>query len=169
MVLNPSKQGGDLVGAYVSYDFGYQQVSGISFYYGLQWNADKNNIDWLTQAEIQVSTDGVVWTMAVDILDEIVENVSSNNVKLLEAEFAPTTYVRVLLKSNMVGKDFRFCTTQMNFYANDFCEELPNEPEETKVESITISTTAIEIEVGNQLTFEAVVSPDDATNKTVIW
>ena len=102
--------------------------------------------------------------MAVDILDEIVENVSSNNVKLLEAEFAPTTYVRVLLKSNMVGKDFRFCTTQMNFYANDFCEELPNEPEETKVESITISTTAIEIEVGNQLTFEAVVSPDDATD-----
>lgn len=169
LVLNPSKQGGDLVGAYVSYDFGYQQVSGISFYYGLQWNADKNNIDWLTQAEIQVSTDGVVWTMAVDILDEIVENVSSNNVKLLEAEFAPTTYVRVLLKSNMVGKDFRFCTTQMNFYANDLCEELPNEPEETKVESITISTTAIEIEVGNQLTFEAVVSPDDATNKTVIW
>lgn len=38
-----------------------------------------------------------------------------------------------------------------------------------KVESITISTTATEVEVGNQLTFEAIVSPNDATNKTVIW
>ena len=169
LVLNPSKQGGDLAGAYVSYNFGYQQVSGISFYYGLQWNADKNNLSWLTQAEIQVSTDGAVWTTAVNILDEIKANVSSNNVKLLEAEFAPTTYVRVLLKSNMIGKDFRFSTTQMNFYANDLCEELPNEPEEVKVESITISTTATEVEVGNQLTFEAIVSPNDATNKTVIW
>ena len=26
LVLNPSKQGGDLAGAYVSYNFGYQQV-----------------------------------------------------------------------------------------------------------------------------------------------
>ena len=105
----------------------------------------------------------------INILDEIKTNVSSNNVKLLEAQLAPTTYVRVLLKSNMVGKDFRFSTTQMNFYANDLCEELPNEPEEVKVESITISTTATEVEVGNQLTFEAIVSPNNATNKTVIW
>ena len=122
LVLNPSKQGGSLDGAYVAYDFGLQQVSGISFYYGLQWNADKNNASWVTQAEVQVSTDGAVWTMAADILEEIKTNVSSNNLKLLEVEFAPTTYVRVLLKSNMIGKDFRFSTTQMNFYANDNCE-----------------------------------------------
>lgn len=169
-VLNPSIQGGDIAGSYIEFDFGLQQVSGISFHYGLQWSSDISNLNFISQAEIQTSEDGETWETAANVLDELKANLSSKNAKLLETEFAPTTHVRFLIKSNMIGRQIRVATTLMNFYANKDCQELEPPVEEIKVTSIAIATPSkTTLFVDETLELTATILPEDATNKTIVW
>ena len=42
-------------------------------------------------------------------------------------------------------------------------------PEEIRVSSISLSKSALELTVGEEFTLEAIVTPDNATNKEVTW
>ena len=49
------------------------------------------------------------------------------------------------------------------------CENMQLEPEKGPVQSVTLNSTSMEIEVGQSQTLTATISPSDAENQKVIW
>lgn len=155
-------------GAEVVFNFDDQQVSSISFYYGLMYSSHKSYINRISSAKIMTSNDGVTWA-EIDILPEIQENISSSYKKLMEHEFEPASIVKIRLESNMVGNQYFFCMDDMAFMANDKCHMHEDAPIHVPVESITVSSAVTTLKVGDTANFGAAVLPINATNKNVTW
>lgn len=165
LLLNPSENG---VGpASVTFDFSDQQVSSISLYYGLYWPADKSNMSYIRSFTLDTSNDGQTWA-SIDLKDEILNNISADNFKLLEKEFAPASKVRISLESGFVGKAFRFAFNSIAFMANSNCHDHVDIVE-VPVESVSISTTTTTLKTGKSITVGYVINPSDATDKTLTW
>lgn len=49
------------------------------------------------------------------------------------------------------------------------CENMELEPEKVPVQSVTLNSTSMEIEVGQSQTLTATISPSDAENQKIIW
>lgn len=155
-------------GAEVVFDFDDQQVSSISLYYGLMYSAHSSYLNRIKSAKIMTSNDGVSWN-EIDILEEIQTNISSSYKKLMEHEFAPATKVKIRLESSMVGNQCFFAMDDVAFMANENCHMHEDSSLDIPVESIVISTATTSLKIGDTTNFAAIVSPNDATNKTVTW
>ena len=64
-----------------------------------------------------------------------------------------------------------FCTLYILASVLGFagCENMELNPEKVSVESVTLNSTSMEIEVGQSQTLTATISPSDADNRKVIW
>ena len=60
------------------------------------------------------------------------------------------------------------CTLALLVVLNG-CENMELEHEKASVESVTLNTASLEIEVGQSQTLTATISPSDAANQKVIW
>ena len=156
-------------GSYVVFNFDDQQVSSISLYYGMIYSAHRSYLNMINQAKILVSNDGENWTEAYDFLSEMKENISLDNKKLLEASFAPSSFVKIYMGASMVGNQFLFAMDNVAFMANDDCHDHVDPSDKVEVSSILITSTATQMRVGERLTFVSQVSPNNATDKSVTW
>lgn len=166
LLMNGGSQGDN---PSVYFDFDDQQVSSLSFYYGAYFESDLLNKDYVESLIVETSNDGSTWT-PIDVTDEVLDNISAQNLKLLEKEFEPASKVRITLDTNFVGKYFRFSFAEISFMANEKChdhEDIVNIP----VTSVTISSfnDVREIKVNETLQFSSLVEPSDATDKTITW
>lgn len=153
----------------VYFDFDDQQVSSLSFYYGAYFESDLLNKDYVESLVVETSNDGSIWT-PIDVKDEVLDNISAKNLKLLEKEFEPASKVRITLDTNFVGKYFRFSFAEISFMANENChdhEDIVNVP----VTSVRISSLndVREIKVNETLQFSSLVEPSNATDKSITW
>ena len=166
LLMNGGSQGDN---PSVYFDFDDQQVSSLSFYYGAYFESDLLNKDYVESLVVETSNDGSTWT-PIDVKDEVLDNISPKNLKLLEKEFEPASKVRITLDTNFVGKYFRFSFAEISFMANENChdhEDIVNIP----VTSVSISSfnDVREIKVNETLQFSSLVQPSDATDKTITW
>lgn len=168
MILNPSENGvGDAI---LSCDFMDQQVSSLSFYYGLYYSAGLSNKDWVKEIVIETSNDGEEWTIANDVKDEVLNHISVENLKLLEVSFAPASKVRIRLKTGFTGKPFHFAFDELSFMKDENCHDHVELPETIEVTSVEISAQGnTTITEGDLLQFQSVVLPVDATDKSITW
>lgn len=166
LLMNGGSQGDN---PSVYFDFDDQQVSSLSFYYGAYFESDLLNKDYVESLIVETSNDGSTWT-SIDVKDEVLDNISAKNLKLLEKEFEPASKVRITLDTNFVGKYFRFSFAEISFMANENChdhEDIVNIP----VTSVSISSfnDVREIKVNETLQFSSLVEPSDATDKSITW
>lgn len=166
LLMNGGSQGDN---PSVYFDFDDQQVSSLSFYYGAYYESDLLNKDYVESLIVETSNDGLIWT-PIDVKDEVLDNISAKNLKLLEKEFEPASKVRITLDTNFVGKYFRFSFAEISFMANENChdhEDIVDVP----VTSVTISSfnDVREIKVNETLQFSSLVEPSDATDKSITW
>lgn len=166
LLMNGGSQGDN---PSVYFDFDDQQVSSLSFYYGAYFESDLLNKDYVESLIVETSNDGSTWT-PIDVKDEVLDNISAKNLKLLEKEFEPASKVRITLDTNFVGKYFRFSFAEISFMANENChdhEDIVDIP----VTSVSISSfnDVREIKVNETLQFSSLVEPSDATDKTITW
>ena len=166
LLMNGGSQGDN---PSVYFDFDDQQVSSLSFYYGAYFESDLLNKDYVESLIVETSNDGSTWT-PIDVKDEVLDNISAQNLKLLEKEFEPASKVRITLDTNFVGKYFRFSFAEISFMANENChdhEDIVNIP----VKSVSISSfnDVREIKVNETLQFSSLVEPSNATDKTITW
>ena len=166
LLMNGGSQGDN---PSVYFDFDDQQVSSLSFYYGAYFESDLLNKDYVESLIVETSNDGSTWT-PIDVKDEVLDNISAKNLKLLEKEFEPASKVRITLDTNFVGKYFRFSFAEISFMANENChdhEDIVNIP----VTSVSISSfnDVREIKVNETLQFSSLVQPSDATDKSITW
>lgn len=159
----------------VLFDFGNQQVSKISFAYALFSNNAKNALNYLQSVIISVSNDGNEWT-TIDVSEEMIAEFNKCSLstgmspKVLTREFAPSSMVKVVLKSSMVGGTYALSIgmKDFTFAKNDDCHNY-NDPEAVPVTSIVISVPRDRLKVNYSMRFTALVNPDNATNKNVKW
>ncbi|MFA6860885.1 MAG: Ig-like domain-containing protein [Bacilli bacterium] len=166
LIVDPGTTGNDP--SYAEFDFSDQQVSGISFYYGLYFINGLSNKDYVQKIQIETSNDGTNWN-SIDIKDEVMKNISVNNKKLMEKYFAPTSKVRIKLDSNFNGKSFHFAFDELCLMADKNCHNHVVAPENVEVESVTISSETTVLRVGKKMNFTNVVAPSNATDKTLTF
>ena len=166
LLMNGGSQGDN---PSVYFDFDDQQVSSLSFYYGAYFESDLLNKDYVESLIVETSNDGSTWT-PIDVKDEVLDNISAQNLKLLEKEFEPASKVRITLDTNFVGKYFRFSFAEISFMANENCHD-HEDTVDIPVTSVTISSfnDVREIKVNETLQFSSLVEPSDATDKTITW
>ena len=166
LLMNGGSQGDN---PSVYFDFDDQQVSSLSFYYGAYFESDLLNKDYVESLIVETSNDGSIWT-PIDVKDEVLDNISAQNLKLLEKEFEPASKVRITLDTNFVGKYFRFSFAEISFMANENCHDHVDIVD-IPVTSVTISSfnDVREIKVNETLQFSSLVEPSDATDKSITW
>lgn len=166
LLMNGGSQGDN---PSVYFDFDDQQVSSLSFYYGAYFESDLLNKDYVESLIVETSNDGAIWT-PIDVKDEVLDNISAKNLKLLEKEFEPASKVRITLDTNFVGKYFRFSFAEISFMANENCHD-HEDVVDIPVTSVTISSLndVREIKVNETLQFSSLVEPSDATDKSITW
>ena len=166
LLMNGGSQGDN---PSVYFDFDDQQVSSLSFYYGAYFESDLLNKDYVESLIVETSNDGSTWT-PIDVKDEVLDNISAQNLKLLEKEFEPASKVRITLDTNFVGKYFRFSFAEISFMANDNCHD-HEDTVDIPVASVSISSfnDVREIKVNETLQFSSLVEPSDATDKSITW
>lgn len=150
------------------FDFGEQQVSKISFNYGLFYENHKSNLNKLKSVTIRTSNDGVTYD-EIDITDEIKENISTNFTKLIEREFAPASKVELVVKGTMIGNSLGIAVDSLCFIANDQCHNYVDPGDVVHVESVSISPASVEMFVEDTATLIGTVSPQNATDKSLVW
>lgn len=166
LVMNPSQLQPSNTDAYAEFDFSDQQVSSVSFYYGMYYTNHLSNLSAVDEAVIETSNDGETWTSAADILAEIKANISENNFKLMEKSFAPASKVRIRLSSNFIGKSISFALNNIDFMADKNCHNHVVTPKETEVASIDFSITDTDVKVGEEIPFSYIINPSIATDKS---
>lgn len=152
----------------VFFDFGEQQVSKISFNYGLFYANHKSYLNKLKSVKIRTSNDGVTYN-EIDITQEVKENISSDFVKLLEKEFEPASKVELVVNGYSIGNGLAIAFDSVCFMANDKCNDYVAPDERVEVESITVSPSTVEMNVGESTTLVGSVLPQNATDKTLTW
>ena len=166
LVMNPSQLEPSGTDAYAEFDFSDQQVSSVSFYYGMYYTNHLSNLSAVDEAVIETSNDGETWTTAADILAEIKANISENNLKLMEKSFAPASKVRIRLGCNFIGKSISFAFNNIDFMADENCHNHVVTPEETEVASIDFSIANTNVKVGEEIPFSYIINPSNATDKS---
>lgn len=154
-------------GASVSFDFGEQQVSGLSVYYGIFYESQMSHLSKLDKAVIRTSNDGSSWN-EIDILSILKKEASSKNKKLLETTFAPASKVELYLHSNMVGNSLAVALDNFVFTANEECHDYVP-VEDIHVESVSVLPETLKLTTGETSTLTASVLPTNAQNKDVVW
>ncbi|MCH5171703.1 MAG: Ig-like domain-containing protein [Erysipelotrichales bacterium] len=155
-------------GSNLYFDFGEQQVSQISFNYGLFWANHLSDLKtWLNKFTIRTyNNDGDV--VEQDFANEIKNNASAEFIKNFEYEFAPASKVEIIVYSNMIGKSMSLAIDSVCFMANDDCHDyIP--PEDVEVESISVTPASANIFTGKTVQLNALVSPQNAFDKTLTW
>ncbi len=150
------------------FDFGEQQVSKISFNYGLFYANHKSNLQKLSSVKIRTSNDGITYE-EIDITNEIKENISADFTKLFEIEFAPASKVELIMKGTTVGNSLAVALDSLCFIANDECHDYVSPDENINVESVTISPSSVEMFVEDTTTLVGTVLPQNATDKSLVW
>lgn len=153
----------------VDFDFKEQQVSKISFNYGIFYENHLTNLSYLNKVDIQTrnGTEGE-WT-SHDVTEEVKKNISANFLKNLEVEFEPADQVKIVMSSSMIGKTLDICVDSVCFMANDQCHDYVPEGEKA-VESINITPSENQtLYVGGTLNLSAEVLPQDAKDKVLTW
>ena len=150
------------------FDFGEQQVSKISFNYGLFYENHKSYLSRLKSVTIRTSDDGDTWD-EIDITDEIKENISTSFSKLIEKEFAPASKVQLVVKGTMIGNSLGIVFDSLCFSANDQCHNYVDPGDVVHVESVTVSPSSVEMYEEDTTTLIGTVAPQNATDKSLIW
>lgn len=150
------------------FDFGEQQVSKISFNYGLFYANHKSNLGKLKSVVIRTSNDGVTYD-EIDITEEVKENISSDFVKLIEKEFAPASKVEIVVKGTMIGNSLGIAIDSLCFIANDQCHNYVAPEDVVHVESVNVSPASVEMYVEDTATLIGTVQPQNATDKSLVW
>jgi len=150
------------------FDFGEQQVSKISFNYGLFYANHKSNLGKLKSVVIRTSNDGVTYD-EIDITEEVKENISTDFTKLIEKEFAPASKVELVIKGTMIGNSLGIAIDSLCFIANDECHDYVAPEDVVHVESVTISPASVEMYVEDTTTLIGTVQPQNATDKSLVW
>lgn len=154
-------------GASVSFDFGEQQVSSLSVYYGLIYDSHKANLSYLDEAVIKTSNDGVDWK-EIDILQTLKDEASGKNKKLLDVAFDPASKVEIYLHSNIVGNSLALGLDGFVFGADERCHDYVA-PEDVHVESVTVAPESLDLTIGDVSPLVANVLPSNAYTKDVEW
>lgn len=150
------------------FDFGEQQVSKISFNYGLFYANHKSNLGKLKSVVIRTSNDGVTYD-EIDITEEVKENISTDFVKLIEKEFAPASKVEIVVKGTMIGNSLGIAIDSLCFIANDQCHNYVAPEDVVHVESVNVSPASVEMYVEDTATLIGTVQPQNATDKSLVW
>lgn len=155
-------------GAYITFDFDDQQVFSLSFYYGMIYENHRNYLKQVNKAVVLTSNDGETWA-EYDFLEEMQNNISSTNLKLLEVSFAPASQVKILLSASMVGNQFLFAMDHVLFLTDENCHQHQDPSTNVDVTGIEITATKTLLKEEETATFVSSITPSDATNKTLTW
>ena len=166
----------------VIFDFGSQQVSKMSFLYGLYW--DNNAAQFLgnlESAKISTSNDGSSWD-EIDVTEEMKaefakstgvydnhESLGGITPKVMTKEFEPATMVKMVIKAKNIGgnglaigmKDFVFSSDE-NCHNYDDVDAVP-------VTNIAVTAPKNKLKIGKAMKFTCDITPDNASNKVVRW
>lgn len=154
-------------GSELLFDFDDQQVSSISLYYGLIFDNHKAYLNKLSEAKIMTSNDGETWA-EINILNDLVSNISAYNKKLMEYSFEPASMVKIFFKANTVGNSLHIAFDNIAFMADEDCH-MHGTVDVVPVESIEISAAKTSLKIGASVTLGALINPSTATDKTVSW
>lgn len=166
LVLNPGEQGRETGDAYLAFDFDDQQVSSVSFYYAMYYSSGFDGMDFVDKIAIETSNNGQDWT-TLDITQEVKDNISINNKKLLEKSFTPASKVRLVVSCNFLGKPFSMALDSIALMADESCHDHV-EVENVPVTSITISANE-DLKVGETSQIIADVQPQNSSDKTLTY
>lgn len=155
-------------GSYITFDFDDQQVSSLSFYYGMIYENQRAYLNQINKALVLTSNDGENWT-EYDFLQEMKDKISASNLKLFELEFAPASQVKIFLSASMIGNQFLFAMDHVLFLTDENCHQHHDPSTDIDVTSVEITTSKTSLKVEESTTFAATVLPSDATNKAVTW
>lgn len=153
------------------FDFDDQQVSGIAFYYGSVYGNSYKS-DYVTKIAIEAKNPSQTWAEAevIDLTAEVKENLSTENLHLIQKQFAPASQVRIVMRGTMIGDSMEMSMDNLVFAANDDCAD-HFVADDNPVTSVTISENsgATSVRLGKTLSFSAGVLPSNATSKEVVW
>ena len=166
----------------VLFDFGSQQVSKMSFLYGLYFDNNASVVlSNFESATISTSNNGEDWT-SIDVTEEMKTEFAKSTSgseyndtlvgitpKVMSKEFAPATMVKFVIKAKNVGgnglgigmKDFTFAADE-NCHNYDDVDTVP-------VTSIVVTAPKAKLKIGNAMKFNAEITPDNASNRVVRW
>lgn len=152
----------------IAFSFGKQQVSSIAFNVGLFWENDFSNVTYLSAFEIQTRASSAdEWTTASDLLSYFKENVTRTHTTLIEATFAPTSEVRIMADTNMIGHSVRPAFESVRFFASSECNDY------TITEKIALTGVALDeaysVDVNGSITVTATPTPSDATDVSYVY
>ena len=169
--INETFQGASTGGdAIASFDFSDQQVSSIGLYYGEIYSTAYYTDG--VKITLQSKNEGQEWSEAsvMDITSEIVSNISSDNLHLLQKSFSPASQVRIVLESNLIGKGMEFSFDKVVFASNEECAK-HFVVDDVPVTSVTIASEndKTSVRLGKTLQFSAGVKPNNASSKEVVW
>jgi uncharacterized protein YjdB len=169
-VINPGAQEtmNDGLDTGLRFDFDDQQVSKISFNYGLFYASQVGNVSNLSKVEIRTSNDGKAWT-SLDITNDIKNNISGEFTKLFEAEFAPASQVQLILSSNIIGKSICVGLDSLCFMANEQCHKHVDPSDVVHVTGVTLTPASSSLYVGDSVSLVSVVAPQNATDASVTY
>lgn len=159
----------------IDFDFGSQEVNGLSFHYALHRASQKGDaLSALSEAYISVSSDGVTYSEPIDMLTEMKEEFGKMNVdyatnlKLMERSFAPASKVRIYYKANIVGKNLSLCMDDFVFTADESCKDY-DEEEVIEVTGVDLAVSSTSLKVGSSTQIDPSFTPSDATNKHLTY
>ncbi|MFA6586575.1 MAG: Ig-like domain-containing protein [Bacilli bacterium] len=167
LILDPLRQDSH-DSSVLSFDFSDQQVSSLSFYYGLYYEAHKTNENHISSILLRTSNDGENWT-ELDITAEVKASISSKNLKLMEKSFAPSSKVQIALTGDIVGKNYSFSLGGIAFMAGKNCHAHEEVPSTIDVTAVSISSPSATVRMGKTLAISDVVTPSNATNKALTY
>lgn len=172
LIMDPGKQQTSNNGeAHLEFNFSDQQVSRMSFYYGLYYTTSiLANIDYIKTAQIETrNADDAEWTVAYDMLPTLKSEISRDHKKLMEVSFDPAYQVRLTLTANMIGNSFPFAFNEVFFAADENCHAHVETPETVDVTAVSLTADSDHVAIGKTLAINAGIEPTNATDKTLTW
>ena len=160
-IMNKSMQAG------LYFDLGEQQVSKLSFNYGMFYANHMTYLNKLSQFVIRTSNDGVNFEEH-DVAQEIKDNISPEFIKLMEVEFAPASIVQIVAKGTTIGNSLSITLDSLCMFTNDECHNYVA-PEDVHVESVTVSPSEVSMYEGRTANLVAAVAPMNAFDSSLTW
>ncbi len=146
------------------YDLREATATGLSFHYGLFWEADIANLNDLDEFKVYTSEDKETWTEVKDLLPQVQQEVSKVSYKLVEVTFEHTSYIKLEAKNSFIGHPFRLAFSSISFYKDG-----EPEPDPIDVERIELSLEKDVLEISETTKVSANITPSNADDKTVTY